>query len=364
MHSASTPSRFSSQLGCDTAGLHASEILKRSEQLASVIDVLPSGIVILDGEGKVIQANQAAIAILGEPLVEEQWRDIIARSFSPKADDGYEVSLKDGRLVKFETQPLADAPGQLIVMTDLTETRQLQSRIAHMQRLSSLGKMVASLAHQVRTPLAAAMLYAANLGNESLNLVARKKFQGKLVDRLQDLENQVNDMLLFARSGEGLATGQLSSQELLSSVEQSAEVMLRQHHAELEVCLPEPDQLLTGNPNALASAISNLVHNALQAGGNRIQLAAVAQGEFLEVCVIDNGSGIPDSQLEKIKEPFYTTRSQGTGLGLAVVQAVVQAHQGQFTIQSQQGVGTRVCIRLPLPAQDLEQPTNAEAVGE
>lgn len=364
MHSASAHSRFSSQSGGDAADLHASALLKRSEQLASVIDVLPSGIVILDGEGKVVEANQAAIDILGEPLIEESWRNIIARSFSPKADDGYEVSLKDGRLIKFVTRPLEQGPGQLIVMTDLTETRQLQSRIAHMQRLSSLGKMVASLAHQVRTPLAAAMLYAANLGNDSLNLLARNKFQRKLVDRLQDLENQVNDMLLFARSGEGVATGELSSQELLSSVEQSAEVMLRQHQAELEVCLPEPDQLLTGNRNSLASAISNLIHNALQAGATRIQLSASESNQELEVSVTDNGSGIPENLLEKIKEPFYTTRSQGTGLGLAVVQAVVQAHQGHFMIQSQQEVGTRVSIRLPLQRQEFEHYPNAEAVGE
>ena len=361
MQSASILSHFAHQR-VESADLHTSDLQARTLQLASIIEALPSGIVILDAQGCVTEANQAAIDILGEPLIEERWRDIIARSFSPRADDGYEVSLKDGRRIKFVTRPLAHGPGQLIVLTDLTETRRLQARIAHMQRLSSLGKMVASLAHQVRTPLAAAMLYAANLANSSLNLTAREKFQRKLVDRLQDLEGQVNDMLLFARSGEGMASGELSSRELLSTVEQSAEVMLKQHQAQLDVALPDPDQLLTGSRNALASAISNLIHNALQAGATRIQLSATREQSLLQIAVVDNGCGIPESLIERIKEPFYTTKSQGTGLGLAVVQAVVQAHQGTFHIQSQKGVGTRACIGLPL--QQSEPLAQAEAVGE
>ena len=333
--------------------------LTRAEQLASAIDVLPSGVVLLDPHGVVVEANLAALNILGEPLLGEIWRNIIKRSFEPKDGDGYEVSLKDGRLIRFETQPLQGGAGQLIVMTDLTETRQLQARIAHMQRLSALGKMVASLAHQVRTPLSAAMLYAANLGNESLNYAARTKFQGKLLDRLQDLETQVNDMLLFARSGDGLATGSLSSQELLTSIESSSEAMLKQYQASLDVKLAQPDEILTGNSNALSSAVSNLIHNSLQAGANRIQLSACKVDNDLQICVIDNGAGIKEELLDKVHEPFFTTRSQGTGLGLAVVQAVVQAHQGRVIIQSQANVGTRVCISLP-----LSQAVAAQAVGE
>ena len=90
---------------------------------------------------------------MGEPLENERWLDVIHRAFSPKDDDGHEVSLKDGRRVKLAIS--ASDLGQLILITDLTETRLLQSRLSDLQRLSSLGKMVASLAHQVRTPLSA-----------------------------------------------------------------------------------------------------------------------------------------------------------------------------------------------------------------
>ncbi|MCM2678961.1 sensor histidine kinase [Echinimonas agarilytica] len=341
----------------------AAQWQQRSAYLADILDGLPSAMIVLDAAGMIVEANLAAIEMLGEPLEGERWRTIISRAFSPQDDDGYEISLKDGRLIKFVTRPLKCGSGQIIVLTDLTETRQLQARVAHLQRLSSLGKMVASLAHQVRTPLSAAMLYAANLGNESLNPVAREKFQKKLLDRLKDLECQVSDMLLFARSGEGLSTGQVSSQQLLTSIEQAVEVMVEQHKATLEVLLPEPDQILAGNASALSSAISNLVHNALQANASRIQVKAHPEGESLHLCVSDNGSGIAPHMIERIQEPFYTTRSQGTGLGLAVVKAVVQAHQGELKIRSQMNIGTQVCICLPL-VEGLQAPLASEVVGE
>ncbi len=101
---------------------------------------MPAGVIVIDGKGIVRQANEQAKALLGEPLEEEVWRSIITRSFKPRADDGHEVSLVDGRRVKLSITPLENEPGQLIVITDLTETRQLQARVSHMQRLSSLGK--------------------------------------------------------------------------------------------------------------------------------------------------------------------------------------------------------------------------------
>ena len=136
---------------------------QQASRLNHLLQVMPAGVVVIDGQGIVRQANEQAKVFLGEPLEGELWRTIIARSFKPRADDGHEVSLYDGRRVKLSITPLVNEPGQLIVLTDLTETRQLQARLSHLQRLSSLGKMVASLAHQIRTPLSAAMLYAANL---------------------------------------------------------------------------------------------------------------------------------------------------------------------------------------------------------
>lgn len=326
---------------------------RQSARLEHVLEVMPAGVVVVDPQGIVKQANRVAIDMLGEPLEGETWRSIIKRSFAPQADDGHEISLQDGRKVKLSVSPLKEEPGQLILLTDLTETRLLQARVSHMQRLSALGKMVASLAHQIRTPLSAAMLYAANLANPTLRQESRGQFAEKLGCRLRDLENQVNDMLLFAKSGEQQVVSEVSLQSLMLEVQAGAEAMLMRHNAKLRLQLPEPDVLLLGNKSALASALQNLIHNSLQVKpeGALIDIAAVRDPQDpqqVALSVTDNGPGIDDANLSRICEPFFTTRSQGTGLGLAVVKSVASAHKGGLHIANQPQGGACFTITLPV----------------
>ncbi len=140
-----------------------------ADQLTTLLKALPAGVVVLDSHGMVTQTNPAAIHLLGEPLNGEHWIDVIQRCFAPRQDDGHEISLKDGRRVSIEIRTMENQPGQLILLTDMTETRQLQSQLAHAQRLSAMGKMVASLAHQIRTPLSAAILYGGHLTEPDLD---------------------------------------------------------------------------------------------------------------------------------------------------------------------------------------------------
>lgn len=318
---------------------------------SNVFDMLPSGIILLDNNGVVKQANPVAIELLGEPLLGELWFNVIRRAFAPQADDGHEVSLVNGKRIQLSISPLEGFSGQLISLTDLTQTRELQDKISHMKRLSALGNMIASLAHQIRTPLSAAMLYAANLGNSSLPESSRGSFQQKLMGRLQDLETQVTDMLLFARSGEKQVVAEVSLQSLLQEVKQGCDAMMIKAESQLSISLPDPDLLLLANKNALASAIGNLIDNALQATGKgaKIQLSAqYLEGDKVAISVLDNGPGIDDENLKKITQPFYTTKSQGTGLGLAVVQSVAKSHEGRLEVTSAVGQGSCFSMILPL----------------
>ncbi|WP_082633262.1 sensor histidine kinase [Lacimicrobium alkaliphilum] len=326
---------------------------QQSSRLEHLLEVMPAGVIVIDGSGVVKQANQVAVELLGEPLEGQSWRTIIARAFKPQADDGHEVSLQDGRKVQFSISPLELEPGQLIVITDLTHTRRLQQQISHMRNLSSLGRMVASLAHQIRTPLSSAMLYGANLQNPTLNPDSRNQFADKLMARLKDLEQQVNDMLLFAKSGEQQVVAELSLQNLMLEVEAGSEAMLLQRQASLTLDLPEPDILVMGNKTALASALQNLIHNSLQANpqGCQIEIAARRDDvnpEQVVLSVSDNGPGIPDNKSQSIFDPFFTTKSQGTGLGLAVVKSVAQSHQGSVRALNNPQGGARVEMLLPI----------------
>ena len=109
---------------------------QQSSQLNQLIDVMPTGVVILDGNGVVVKINKFASQLLDEPILGQPWFDVIKRSFKPRADDWHEVSLKDGRRVKLDITTMGNQPGQLIMITDLTETRLLQDKLGQLQRLS------------------------------------------------------------------------------------------------------------------------------------------------------------------------------------------------------------------------------------
>ena len=325
----------------------------QATRLEQMLQVMPAGVVVIDGKGIVRQANTLARDLLGEPLEGQIWREIILRSFRPQADDGHEVSLHDGRKVKLSITPLVDEPGQMIVMTDLTETRQLQQRISHMQRLSSLGKTIASLVHQIRTPLSAAMLYAANLKGNHLNEQARGKFADKLHSRLEELEQQVNDMLLFAKSGDQQVVQQIPLSDLFENIVNGADAMLEKGQAVISVKGLATDCEITGNMSALTGAIHNLIHNALQVKSTNahIELSAKPSPDrphYIDLIVSDDGPGIEPSKLDSIFEPFFTTRSQGTGLGLAVVHSVAKSHKGLVRAQNRPHGGASFIITLPV----------------
>ncbi len=329
---------------------------QQSSQANLLIDAMPTGLVMLDGNGIVIKINPVARLLLDEPILGQPWVNVIQRSFKPRKDDWHEVSLNDGRRVKLEIRTLGDQPGQLIVITDLTETRLLQDKISQMQRLSSLGRMVSTLAHQIRTPLSAAILYGANLSNNKLTLRDRVNFQDKLMSRLQDLEQQVNDMLLYAKSGKQQVLEVLSANKLIADSIQSLDAQISAVGAKISVNYCPDDCQILGNKRALMGAIQNLVNNSLQLIPEKaeIDIAVACQKEFVLIDVKDNGAGISKELHDKIFEPFFTNRAQGTGLGLAVVKSVAHAHQGDVSLQSKPGESAHFCIKLPVFSADNE----------
>ncbi|NWA26268.1 PAS domain-containing protein [Pseudomonas gingeri] len=318
-----------------------------ANRLQNLLDLLPGGIIVIDSHGLVSEANPAARELLGLPLVGELWRQVIARCFAPREDDGHEISLKDGRRLSISTRSLDAEPGQLVLLNDLTETRLLQDQLARHERLSSLGRMVASLAHQIRTPLSAALLYASHLTEQALPVETQQRFAGRLKERLHELEHQVRDMLVFAR-GELPLTDRLTPGALMQALQAAAQIHVQGAVVRWQ-CDSHVGELLC-NRDTLVGALLNLIENAQQAsaGGVRLKVHLYARGATLRLCVSDNGSGIAPAVLARLGEPFFTTKTTGTGLGLAVVKAVARAHQGDMQLQSRLGRGTCAMVCLPL----------------
>lgn len=318
-----------------------------AQRLQNVLDLLPGGVIVIDGQGVVRDANPVGLELLGEPLVGAPWRDVIARCFAPRKDDGHEVSLRNGRRLSIATRSLSGEPGQLVLLTDLTETRRLQDQLARHERLSSLGRMVASLAHQIRTPLSTALLYASHLEQGGLNEEQQRRFAGSLKARLHELEHQVRDMLVFAR-GDLPLNDRLTPVELMGALRSAAESPL-QGVAVRWQCDVHGGEILC-NRDTLIGALLNLVENALQAceGERRLKIHLYCREQTLRVCISDNGKGVDADILARLGEPFFTTRATGTGLGLAVAKAVARAHRGELQLRSRAGRGTCASVKLPL----------------
>lgn len=319
-----------------------------ANRLEQLLQALPGGVIVLDGTERVQEANPAARELLGDPLLGEPWAAVGERAFRSGAE---EPRLADGRALSLSSRSLEPEPGRIVLLTDVSETRRLQEAVSRHRRLSAMGEMAASLAHQIRTPLAAAALYLSHLARPRLADADRVRFATRTQERLRHLEQLVNDMLLFARGGVA-DHAPLALAELLAELAASLEPQLVAAGARL--VLPEAADLpILGNRAALLGALQNLANNALQAGARSLALTLAEADDRVRLTLADDGAGMSEAVLERLFEPFFTTRPQGTGLGMAVVRAVVQAHRGEVTVESGPAAGTRVTLHLPLDAGTL-----------
>lgn len=340
-----------------------------ADRLSCLLDALPAGVVVLAADGSVQQCNPVAERLLQAPLVGRHWAEVTGASFIRPPEAGREASLTDGRIVSVSCSPLGGGQGQIILIKDITETRSLEEVANRHKRLTAMGEMAASLAHQIRTPLATAVLYASHLCDKPLAPHDRQAFSERILGSLRYLEHLVSDMLAFAKGGTFRAD-KVDISGLLHELNQSVESELLLHNCTFEIFDETDHAVLRGNRTALLGALQNIVTNAVQAcGGDHapcrdkgrtdgdaftcclaLYARIVETDDRLacaELVVVDRGPGIPEEVLEHIFEPFFTTRQGGTGLGLAVVQAIVHAHEGTVRFDSRPGEGTRVTIRLP-----------------
>jgi two-component system sensor histidine kinase FlrB len=309
-----------------------------------VVDALPAGVALRHDDGRIEPCNDAARSVVA--AAGDRLDTVIDEVGTGPAT----LLLASGARLRIEQRDLPGSASRLLLFTDVTREHRLDEALNRHQRLAALGELAATLAHQVRTPLAAALLY---LDNARLPALAPDR-QAALVDQattcLRDLEQLVAGLLGFARGAarEARAT---SLAEVLDGVATAASPLCR------------PQQRLAINPPAaglsvgvgresLVAAVLNLVQNALQAAGDDavVTVSATDAGDFAELVVADDGPGIPAALRARVLEPFFTTRSGGTGLGLAVVQSLVTAAGGSIRIDANEPKGTRITLRLPRAA--------------
>jgi two-component system sensor histidine kinase FlrB len=219
-----------------------------------------------------------------------------------------------------------------------------------------MGEMVAGLAHQLRTPLAAALLYAGNLAEPTLGPADRARCAERTLDRLRHLERLIRDMLSFAK-GEVFGQESFDVCELVAELEHTIEPVAARRAVHFESRCDCGSLNLAGNRKEIAGALTNLLENALQATpqDGRVALKAERVGERVRFSVADTGRGIEPAIRERLFDPFFTTRADGTGLGLAIARGVARAHGGDITLSSKPGQGSTFVLELPVPC-DEEAP--------
>lgn len=344
------------------AGQSALDGLPGSDHLSDILTSIPAAVLVLNTHGKITDANPASEAMFNTqsaslPLVGRYWRDLIDEQFVHQADDGHEVSTLNGRRVNISTCPLKSGDGQVVLIKDITETRQLQGQIARDERLAALGEMAATLAHQLRTPLSTATLYASQLGTAGLDDESRTRFSNTLAERLTHMESMVQDMLSFVRGGDARPAETLPVTQLVESVLADMHSRLQGESIHFKYFGNTETIDLLCDRTAMHNALLALLDNAVDAcctrpaGERRISLQWRKINPLtLKISVSDNGDGMSEVTEKHVFEPFYTTRSDGTGLGLPLVFGVARAHGGKVEIDSKASRGTTVSLLLPLPA--------------
>jgi len=316
-------------------------------RLRRLLDALPGGVVVLDGQGCVSEINTTARTWFGE-LTAQPWFRLVTDLFQSPADGSGDVVLKNGQQLAVTTCPMAGQAGQILLFQDVTQSRQQQQQLSRASRLQAMGETAARLAHQIRTPLATALLYLSHLDSGK---VQTRQVTEKIRERLRHLESLIEDMLIFARGGSQV-TEKLCVAELLRTTVGNQQDRFKKHRVRLQLAAVDERLMIRGNGDAISGVIDNLLENALQVliespvVSAAVEVSAQRQHGEVWVLVQDNGPGIALAEQGQIFEPFYTTRAQGTGLGLAVVQLVMQAHHGQVDLLP---VATGACFALHLP---------------
>jgi signal transduction histidine kinase len=310
--------------------------------------------------------NLSRSPLLREPLVAKA----LARAFATGAPSAHEVELGlRGRGRRFEVliRPERDPDGEVtscvIVTRDVTAERQLQSQLHLSERLASLGRIAAGVAHEIANPLTAVYGNLELIDRSVAQFRPGSPHEHELLAEVSDMLREaregavrirsiVDDIGLLARDGD-LTSGRVALEDVVRTVLQIEGAAVRRH-ARLDLHL-EPVALVSGSAPRLVQVLSNLLRNALQAVMHRppvenvVAIHLAQAGAEVHLAVIDNGVGIPASDRERIFDPFFTTRpvGEGAGLGLTVAHDIVAQHRGRIRIDSAVGRGTEATVILP-----------------
>jgi signal transduction histidine kinase len=342
------------------------EILRARNFKETVFENIEAGILTLDAGGRVTSANGPACRILQIaaphdtplPQVLEGWPEILHSLPAMPARGGserwsaYVDTERGGKVVNFRVAllPLGHkAGGRILTVEDITERVTLRQQMARIERLASLGRLSAGIAHEVRNPLTGVSLLLDELHDRLLANPGDQALIRRALQEIERLEGLVTELLDFATlSRTRLEPGNLG--EVLTDSLFLAKKQCQRAGVELLTDLEETLPPCRLDADRLKQAFLNLLTNALEAmpGGGTLTVTARAGEEDLRISFRDTGEGIPAERLPLIFEPFYTSKEGGTGLGLSITHNIISEHGGRIEVESRLGAGSVFTLLLPL----------------
>ena len=360
---------------------------KTENHLSSILETLPSGVVVVDREGKITTFNREAELISGisrNTVEGEQFDRILKPSLSADFPAGFQsmnsmsaageciFTQKRGREIQvhFTIIPLrekerdtgTEIESSIIIFHDVTQLKKLEEQAERTSRLTAMGEIAVSIAHEVRNPLGSIELLTSVLKQEVKDDQDKKKLTEHVLSGVKSIDCIINNLLLFTKPQPPVLQ-QVNMHSFLSDAILFVAPSLKLARVELRKQFNAQDPLVMGDPELLKQVFFNVVWNAIQAmprGGELIISTETGKHDayrsaalqHMEITVADSGTGISDCDREQIFDPFFTTREKGAGLGLAIVHNIIEAHGGLISVTSMAGKGSAFTISLPLFAQD------------
>ncbi len=331
-----------------------------------ILDALTTGILVIDLEGKVIELNPRAAQLLGVESARVHYKTLglpgpindfvhaCVESTMPRSPHRQVAIVRGGETLDLDlTFSLVRPPGGgilsvLILIEDKTLINRLQGQARRNVRLAAMGEMAAELAHEIRNPLGSIKLFASLLERDLEQAPDKAELAAQIGMGVQTLENIVANILAFSADVKPRREPIVLSQLIHESLP-LFELERNRKQIELDLNEPDPDPAILGDAHLLKQALLNLANNAIKAmePGGTLKLHVRARADFAEIEIGDTGRGIPPELLPKIFDPFVSTFAGGTGLGLSVVNQIIDRHEGAIDVKSQVGRGTTVLVSLP-----------------
>jgi two-component system sensor histidine kinase HydH len=333
----------------------------------NVIDSMPAGLVTLDEQYRIVSFNDKAQGIFsahGKALVGKsldsltgkgqceiaplirQGREVIEQAMECQRENGETVPVKvsASRLIDKDGKPL----GTVLIIRDMREIRLMEEALERSRRHAALGRMAAGIAHEIRNPLGTLRGFAQYFSKFGSIDPHAEEYVELMVGEVDRLNRTISALLQFARPRE-LEAAEIDLTELLQRTARLLQDELSASDLNLNLEPPTRPIRFSADSDLLTQLLINLLQNAQAAteAGGEISLGAAERDEEILLWVEDNGRGMTPEERSHMFDPFYTTRKTGTGLGLAMVQQIIEQHAGRIEVKTAPQQGTRIEVVLP-----------------